>query len=442
MKLIIEQGSEKINSNGGLALVGAILATLNLEDRVNTIKIDGMRNPIISNADVLRSYIGLLTMGRTTYEEIELYRNDRYFRDVLGINQVPSSSILRQRLDCSKGKFDSVIKEINLQLLMTCPITPLQTELGVYVPLDMDVSPLDNSGTKKEKVSRTYKGHDGFAPNFAYLGAEGNIINSELRPGKQHCQSGTPEFLTETLDFVDFLTLGKEILLRLDSGNDSQENIRRVHRRCKYIIKRNLRRENPDDWLEIAKIYGRKTEPRDGKTIYIGECYRFMETRNGITEPLRIVFEVTIRTIKANGETLLLPEIAIDTYWTNLMEWAETVIELYHDHGTSEQYHSELKSDMGVERLPSGKFVTNATILQTAMIAFNVLRKIGQDLLSFAGDLPIKLTMKRRRLRKVIQDIIYMACKYVQTGNRFKLRLGAYCPWYNPFKRLYLSYLS
>lgn len=442
MKLIIEQGSEKINSNGGLALVGAILATLDLEKRINPIKIGGVRNPIISNADVLKCYLGLLTMGRTTYEEIELYRNDPYFRDVLGIKQVPSSSILRQRLDSSMGKFDSIIKEVNLKLLLVCPITPIQTELGKYIPLDMDVSPFDNSGTKKEEVSRTYKGHDGFAPNFAYIGAEGNMINSELRPGKQHCQSGTPEFLTETLDFIDRLKLPDEILLRLDSGNDSQENISLVHHRCHYIIKRNLRRESLDDWLEIAKIYGRKTEPRDGKTIYIGECYRFMETRNGIAEPLRIVFEVTVRTIKANGDILLLPEIAVDTYWTNLKEWPETVIELYHDHGTSEQFHSELKSDMGVERLPSGKFTTNATVLQVAMVAFNILRKIGQNLLSYAADLPIKLTMKRRRLRKVIQDIIYLACKYVKTGNRFKLKLGEYCPWFYPFKRLYLSYLN
>ena len=56
LKLIIEQGSEKINSNGGLALVGAILATLDLEKRINLIKIGGVRNPIISNADVLKCY--------------------------------------------------------------------------------------------------------------------------------------------------------------------------------------------------------------------------------------------------------------------------------------------------------------------------------------------------------------------------------------------------
>ena len=33
-----------------------------------------------------------------------------------------------------------------------------------YVPLDMDVFPMDNSGTKKQGVGYTYKGHDGYAP--------------------------------------------------------------------------------------------------------------------------------------------------------------------------------------------------------------------------------------------------------------------------------------
>ena len=39
-----------------------------------------------------------------------------------------------------------------------------------YVPADMDVTPLDNSKTKKEGVSRAYKGFDGYAPNIGTSG--------------------------------------------------------------------------------------------------------------------------------------------------------------------------------------------------------------------------------------------------------------------------------
>jgi hypothetical protein len=60
------------------------------------------------------------------------------------------------------------------------------------------VSPPDNSGSHKQGVSFTYKKHDGYAPIFAYVGAEGYILDHELRPGKQHCQKGTPEFILIT----------------------------------------------------------------------------------------------------------------------------------------------------------------------------------------------------------------------------------------------------
>ena len=48
-----------------------------------------------------------------------------------------------------------------------------------YVPVDIDVTPFDNSKTRKEGVSRTYKGYDGYAPIMAYIGTEG-ICRGEI----------------------------------------------------------------------------------------------------------------------------------------------------------------------------------------------------------------------------------------------------------------------
>ena len=332
---IIEQGTERVNGEGGLALAGLVLRDLGLDKRLNGIPIKGLKGvPEISNADVVRSYVGLLCMGRTAYEEIELYRENDLFRNALGIKKVPSCETLRQRFDGAEGRFDPVLREIYVKLLSACLITPLKAEGRKYMPLDVDVTPFDNSDSHKENVSRTYKGCDGFAPIFAHIGEEGHILDCELRPGKQHSQRDTPEFLRRVLGEIDALGLGEEVLFRLDSGFDCQDNITRLHGRHKYIIKRNLRKESPDEWLKIARIYGRKSRPREGKTVYVGECRRFMESKNGIEEPLRIVFEVTVRTITAKAEVLLLPEIEVNTWWTNLPAWPETVIKLYHAHGT------------------------------------------------------------------------------------------------------------
>jgi hypothetical protein len=64
-----------------------------------------------------------------------------------------------------------------------------------YVALDIDVFPMDNSRTKKEGVSYTYKGFNGDAPLAAYLGEDGWCLACELRPGSQHGQ----------MEFIHFL---------------------------------------------------------------------------------------------------------------------------------------------------------------------------------------------------------------------------------------------
>ena len=40
---------------------------------------------------------------------------------------------------------------------------------------------------------------------------------------------------------------------------------------------------------------------------------------------------------------------------------------------------SQIKTDMDVERLPSGKFDTNELVLELTIIAYNILRLIGRQ---------------------------------------------------------------
>ena len=65
------------------------------------------------------------------------------------------------------------------------------------------------------------------------------------------------------------------------------------------------------------------------------------------------------------------------------------------------------KTDMDVECLPSGKFAINALVLELAMIAFNLLRMIGQESLKHNPD--SKKLVKRRRLQTVIQNLMLCA---------------------------------
>lgn len=54
-----------------------------------------------------------------------------------------------------------------------------------------------------------------------------------------------------------------------------------------------------------------------------------------------------------------------------------------------EQFHSEIKTDLDLGRLPSGKFATNDLVLHFAILAYILLRIVGQKNLK-RGDTPLK----------------------------------------------------
>lgn len=99
------------------------------------------------------------------------------------------------------------------------------------------------------------------------------------------------------------------------------------------------------------------------------------------------------------------------------------MIAFYAGHGTSEQFHSEFKTDLDIERLPSGKFATNALILNVSMLAYNILRWIGQN--GLLGPLsPKRNQAKRRRIKTVMQELMYVAARIIQTARSIKLSFG------------------
>jgi hypothetical protein len=123
-------------------------------------------------------------------------------------------------------------------------------------------------------------------------------------------------------------------------------------------------------------------------------------------------------------------------------EKAETVIGLYHDHGTMEQYHSELKSDMNLERFPSGKYGVNQIILLMGMCAYNTLRYMGQGLLQERELLPVKQKegTVRKRLIHVIRYIIGMAGKLVRHSGKLVFKIYNNNEWLPVFMKLHATF--
>jgi len=440
----IEFTNERILPSGGLALVGAILENSGFIDRLNRQDATGRRSGHqIKNGDILSSYIGCLCMGKPDFEAIRETDDDpEFFCQAMGIERIPSPEILRQRMDGTGRSMRSTLLWENTHLLVKNHSTPSKLPCG-FVPVDIDVTPCDNSKTRKEGVSRTYKGCDGYAPIMAYIGREGYLINCELRRGSQHCQKHTPEFLQETIAACRRVTQ-EPLLFRLDSGNDSADNIGIfLEGGCSFIIKRNLRRESKEEWLEEVKDKCLDiTSPREGKNVYVGSAWRDISYTgsDGEKHPftVRSVYEITERSIDKHGQHLFPADIEVNMWDVNVEFSDHDIITLYHAHGESEQFHSEVKTDMDLERFPSGKFDTNELVLELAMYAYNILRMIGDE--SIGPGHPMRHPVKRRRIGTVIKNLVMMACHVTKHARKSKIGLGGSNVWRESFLKVCLSF--
>ncbi len=271
------------------------------------------------------------------------------------------------------------IQQANVDMLREMHIEPTALDNG-FVPVDIDVTPFDNSKSNKEGVSRTYKGFDGYAPIMAYIGTEGYLVNLELRIGKQHCQKETPDFLRETIELCRQLT-EKPLLIRLDSGNDASENIgifmeeSYKYNNVSFIIKRNPRQESKEEWLGSVR-----------------EC---CQTKQSLifTMPTEKVSSITVKSRRT---------------------WM-------------------LKNSR------SGKFGSNKLVLELTMIAYNILRIIGQESLK-KKDAPGRKKIHRRRIRTVISNLMQFAGHLTEHAGRLVLSIGRSNRWRFTFKRLYDSF--
>lgn len=279
---------------------------------------------------------------------------------------------------------------------------------------------------------------------MAYIGTEGYLVNCELREGKQHCQKHTPEFLQETIRMCREIT-DEPLLVRLDSGNDAAENIGiLVETGCYFIIKRNLRKESKADWLRMAQGNSMDVEcPHKGKTVHIGSDWKPVsyKTADGTekTITVRAGYEIINRAIDKNGQFLLEGDIEVNTWWTNLGISDREVIGLYHAHGECGQFHSEIKTDMELERLPSGKFGTNELVLELAILVYNILRMIGQESIGRRGT-AMKHKVRRRRLRTVNGNMIMMADHVTKRARQMLLGLGRSNTWRYAFAEVYIAF--
>ena len=205
-EFLIKKLPYNLSSHAGLAFIDKYLKSIKLNsvlDRPFPVRSG------VANSDILKSYLGLLCLGKNDFDAIEAFRGDDFFIRALGLKAVPSSPTLRQRLDAHSSGWFNLVSHLN-QKLLSSRINGKNIDFGIldsgYMPVDLDTFAMDNSDTKKELVGRTYAGVDGYCPLAVYLGSLGYCLELALRAGEQHSASETQYDFERVLPMAASLT--------------------------------------------------------------------------------------------------------------------------------------------------------------------------------------------------------------------------------------------
>lgn len=432
--MVASEGSE-LTGMGGLVLVGALLkrftsfqATFNARFR---------KGPSgIPFGDVLIPGLAMLCTGKSDFEAVRLLQGASWAPRALQVGRIASPETLRQNLDLLGDQFLPVCREIIemalLDLLQNTRLKPSALWTG-HVALDIDTSPQDNSKTKKQGIGRTYNGCDGYCPILAYAGLEGFLIGSEFRPGTQHSQKGAPAFICHQIRRLRALGIDR-ILVRLDSGFDAADTMLAIQAEAAdFIISVNPRGEDEQQWLDQAMALPKAAWIllKDTRNLRIAYLER-VETRQNkegeeiqVRRVVRVKKRLEVEVASKDSHAPILGRrvvFEVGSSWSTTLDLpAPTIARLYEDHGTSEQFHAELKGELDLERLPSGKFTTNALVFHLGGLAYNLVRVLG---IKGKAVFRHRHPSKRRRMKTVIQELILLPAKFLGGSNQMKLDLG------------------
>jgi len=434
-----------LSSHGGLALVGRLFKRINLSAMIDP------KYPVrggIANSDIIKCYLGLLTLGKNDFEAVEGFRSQRFVHQALGLNAVPSSATLRQRFDAMGTQWSELADQIN-RAVLGLRVDGAPIDFGAlssgHLPLDIDTFVMDQSDTAKEGVSWTYAGVQGYCPIALYLGTRGYCLELDLRAGSQHSASES-EYNIERALGTACAVAKAPLLLRADSGFCSQHLITQtlqqaaaLGRQVDLLIKWNPRT------APVEKIAAQRcadtdtvwTQLREGKRECLwNEGLDAVEVKGQSARALRRLYRLTERTLDKKGQPLLLPEYVLEGWTTTLGPEVghEQVIALYRDHATHEQFHAEFKTDMDLNRLPSGKFATNHLVCALAAVAMNLLRIVGQHTLH-EGDSPLRKAALRRRIKTVMQEMMYKAARVISHARGWVLGISGSDSGFAVFER-------
>lgn len=365
LPLKLEKSEERLTSLGGLVVLEEMAQALGVWQRVD----EHLQGPGSGRgyraSEFVQALVWMLHAGGRRLEDLRELRAEQEVLESLGLRGVPDAGTVGDWLRRQGERGVAGLERVNRELIQGV----LEQE-GEEVILDVDATEI---AAEKQEARWTYHHVQGYMPLVGYV--HGVCVGQEFRDGNvspgagilpfaKHCEAALPE--------------GKRIYFRSDSAAYQAEVINHYSEPGRTFtitadldaaVKREIRNLPEGAWQPYRTAEGVATDREIAETVH---------TMNGTKQAFRLI---VLRWPNPQPNLFETARYGYHAVATNREEGAAEVIWKHHARGQSENWHKELKLDLGMEQMPCGQREANALYFAIGVLAYNLAQLLKRRVL-------------------------------------------------------------
>lgn len=417
---------QELTSYSGLIVFQRLFAVLDLRDRLRRCfrKLDG--SAIYGLRTVVEQLIVHFLLGYRELRQCRHYRDDPIVKRLLGLAVLPDvSTISRALAKADEDAVASFLHELRRLVLDRLRVLALPT-----LTIDFDGS-VQSTGRFAEGTAvgfnRKKKGARSYYPLFCTIAQTGQVFGFLHRPGNVHDSNGAKAFILECLRQIRSACPCAKIEVRMDGAFFDQKIIEALQAEgIEFTV------SVPFTRLDALKdmVEARKRWRRVGAGIgYFERCwkpkswgrrYRFVFVRTRVKRQHKGPVQLNLFVPYEHG-------FEFKVIVTNKKSRAHKVIAFHEGRGAHEGVIGDLKSDAGMDYVPTRTLRGNQLYLAASLMAHNLTRE-----LQMISQEPARTLNHKRsplwpfaRLSTLCRDLIQRAGRLTRPQGRLTLTMNA-----------------
>jgi hypothetical protein len=361
----LEKSRERLTSLSGLLVLEELARALGVWEEVDRVLEGPKSGRGYRPREFVQVLVWMLHGGGRRLEDLRELGAEQEVLGELGLKAVPDAGTVgdwlrRQGKDAVKG-----IDRLSRRLAQR----GLEAEAG-EVTLDVDATQIE---AEKQEAEWTYQKVKGYMPLLGY--AHGICVGQEFRPGNMSPGAGVLEFAREC---EAVLPAGRKVYFRSDSAAYQAAVINHYSQPGRSFsitadldvaVKREIQNLPETAWQVYRTADGMATDRQIAETVH---------TLNDTDQAFRLI---VLRWLNPQPNLFESNRYCYHAVATNRKEAASEVIWRHNQRGQCENWHKELKLDLGMEQMPCGQWEANALYFAIGVLAYNLAQLLKRQVL-------------------------------------------------------------